>query len=171
MTTQALALGLILLFFLSINILLIRYMLIPLFSRPILLLNDVLPFLETQNCSYISHSASKKRKRKTSKKNLFETLFSISTKYDLIAFSNDKNKYTQFTVLVTKYYNPITFKRNGFLNQRDIQFSEETDALILTNINEKYKPQISIVGNVCPACQNEIVPNTSQCTDCGLFFT
>ncbi|NHN26009.1 hypothetical protein FIA58_010015 [Flavobacterium jejuense] len=170
--SQALAIGLILLFFLSINILLIRYILIPLFSRPILLLNDILAFLESQNCHYTSHSVSKKSNANYSKKTLLENLFSISTKYDLIAFSNNKNELTQFNVTVTNYYYPnFESKRSIFLKNRNIQFTEETNEEILSTITKLYVPKIKIVGNVCPACNTNIQPNTTQCSDCGLFFT
>lgn len=170
--SQALAIGLILLFFLSINILLIRYILIPLFSRPILLLNDILPFLESQNCLYISHSVSKKSKSTNSKKSLLEKMFSISEKYDLIAFSKDKKEYIQFNVWVTKYYSPFFgWKRKWFSKNRNIQFSEETDRNIIGNINKLYQPEINIVKNICPACKSKIEPNATLCFDCGLFFT
>lgn len=170
--SEALAIGLILLFFLSINILLIRYILIPLFSSSILLLNEVLPFLESQNCYYISHSVSKKSKSTNSKKSLLEKMFSISEKYDLIAFSNNKKEYIQFNVWVTKYYSPfLGCKRKRFSKNRNIQFSEETDRNIIGNINKVYQPEINIVKNICPACMGKIEPNITQCSDCGLFFT
>ena len=165
MTTQALAIAIILLLFLSINILLIRYILVPLFSKPILLHSDILPFLEAQNCLYISHSASKKKNTITSKKNFLETIFSSTKKYDLIAFSTKNNSYTLFNVLITKYYYPnFTFKRNAFLTNRNIQFIEETDLDILTEINELYQPKIKIVGDVCPACNSKTKPNSNQCS-------
>lgn len=171
-TTQALALGIILLLFLSINMLLIRYILVPLFSKPILLQSEILPFLETQNCLYISHSVSQKYIADTSKRNFLENIFSITTKYDVIAFSNNKNNYTQFNVLVTKYNYPyFRFKRNNFLTKRTIQFIEEKDETTISKVNDLYTPKIKKVENTCPACGDKISKTATQCNSCGIHFS
>ena len=130
------------LFFISIWIILIKYVFIPL-TQPRLSLKDSIDFLEKNNCTYIEHLSLKKvelRENHFNQKKGISARKVLSTKseYKIIGYSENENSYKLYWIEITSWW--YTFGKGIFEfliddtieKRRELKSIEETDLKVCT---------------------------------------
>lgn len=154
-------------FFLFIFLLIVRYILLPLFIRPILLQSEILTFLNNKQLIYREHHAIGQKQSVISELSFYQKITSISSYFIIIGYSKENNTFQVFYAIVTKNLAiPFSFPKN---KKRSIHFIEETNLNVLKTwiVNQK---EIIEISNFCPACGNKTNPQNQKCTSCGLAY-
>ena len=153
----------------------------PLFFIPKLTQYEALQFLESQDCVFVDfRSMVKKEKQQmlfnNEKPSFFESMFSETSKYVVVGFSEDQDSYKMFWIKLTQWflyhpkglYESLIGKR--IEKERQIEFVEELDPNNLKTLERKYSSKTVIVKDSCPACKSVLTPNERVCPGCGLVL-
>lgn len=151
----------------SIFLLIVRYLLLPLFMRPILLQSEILTFLNNKQLFYKGHHEISKNQINVPKPSFYQKMQSIHSYFIIIGYSKDNNSFQGYYAIVTKNITiPFSFLKN---KKRSIHFIEETNFNVLKNWIPNQKEIIGI-SNFCPACGNKTNSKNEKCASCGLAY-
>ena len=166
-------------FLLIFLILSIKLFLIPLFFKPKLTFNESIELMKKQKLKFIDKRELNKNEKKlnpfNNKKGIsFKNMYSMRTQYIIIGYSESKKEYIYFWLELTKWY--VFYMKFIFelLNSqkigksKNIILKEINEVNVLNDLNEVYKNKTVLIKDKCPACNNSISENTSECTNCGL---
>ena len=90
----------------------------------------------------------------------FDKVVSIKSEYKIIGFSQKENKYKIYWVELKSCLQLI--------GERNLNFIEEKDAELIYALQKEYNQEIINVTDTCPACNNGILTNETECKNCGL---
>ena len=150
---------------LSVSFLIIKYFLYPLFFKPKLNTSEIIEFLNKKECSLIEYKTlNKKEKRRNlfnqDKGLTFDNLISVKSEYKIIGYSQYENKHKIYWTEIQSWLPPF--------GKRILNFIEEKDAELLNGLQKEYNQEIISVTDNCPACNNGILTNETECKNCGL---
>jgi len=156
---------LLVLFIATIWYLSVRYIFFPIFFKPKIKSSEIFKFLEEKECSFTEYKTLNNTEKQ---RNLFnrikgfsvDELFTIRTEYKIVSFCIAENKFKIYWIEVQS--------RFTFFNKRTMQFIEEKDVEILNQLQKEYAQEIISVKDKCPACNDGILKNETECKNCGL---
>ncbi|MCG8805219.1 hypothetical protein G1K75_06065 [Tenacibaculum finnmarkense] len=167
-------------FFISIWIILLKYVLIPL-TKPRLSMKESIDFLEKNNCIYVEHLSLKKNELRENyfkrKKGIsLRKVLSTKSEYKIIGYSETENLYKIYWIEITSW--SYTFGKGTFEfliddtieKRRELKSIEETNLKILENLQSDYNVKTVIVSDKCPACGVSVLPKDLECKECGLNY-
>ena len=166
MDIQSLLIIFAILIILGLCILVIKFLLYPMFLKPKLHSTEALRLIESKNCLLIDCfpvTKIEKEKFNTSNRLSFDYLFSVKSQYKLIGRSIDNNQYKLFWVEIQSWSTPFI--------KRQLNFTEENNAEMLTKLRESYRSKKTLVTEKCPACESTVTLKDLKCSDCGLNFS
>lgn len=150
---------------LSVYFLIAKYFLYPLFFKPNLKSLEINGYLNDKQCVFID---SKNLNKNEKQRNIFgqsrglglDFFFSAKSEFKIIAFCLRDNRYNIYWVELKWWFLP--------LGKRILNFIPEENPEILNKIQNEYSPKTLIVIDRCPACNNELKSNETECKSCGL---
>lgn len=150
---------------LSISFLIGKYFLEPFFFKPKIRTSEIIEFLNEKKCSFKEYKTLTKKEKKRNvfnqKKGLtFDKVVSIKSEYKIIGFSQKENKYKIYWVELKSCLQ--------LFGERNLNFIEEKDAELIYALQKEYNQEIINVTDTCPACNNGILTNETECKNCGL---
>ena len=166
MDTQTLLIIFVILIILGFCILVIKFILYPMFLKPKLHTTEAVKLIKSKNCLLIDCSpATKIEKEGFNKSNRlsFDYLFSVKSQYKLIGRSIDNNQYKLFWVEIQSWSTPFI--------KRQLNFTEENNSEMLTKLLERYRSKNTLVTDKCPACESTVTLKDIKCSNCGLNFS
>ncbi|MCR8668071.1 hypothetical protein NO995_10285 [Aestuariibaculum sp. M13] len=152
---------------LSFWILIVKYILHPLFFKPKIKTSEITNFLNEKECSLVEYKSLNKKERERNIFNkpkglTFESFISGHSEYKIIGFSQKTNHYKIFWTDLESSFLPF--------GKRILNFIEEKNSELLNELQKEYTQEIINVFDRCPACQTLLFNNSKKCPVCGLNF-
>ena len=166
---------------LTIWFLIVKYFLYPIFFKPKLNSSETFDFLKKKNLVFVEKRELNKTERKLNpfnyKKGIsLKNMFSERAEYVLVGFSKPKKEYEYFWLELTQWYLfHMKFFYEALTGQkiekrRSLIIKEINDPKILAELKKKYEIEIVLIVDKCPACQNPVSDEMTECPNCGLHL-
>ena len=173
--------SIIILLFLFISFLTIKYLFIPLFFKPDIDKNEVKIFLEKKNLVFIDARPLTTQERKendfrSNDETFLERIYSIKSHYLITAFSAQKNQIKLYRLEIKNWM--ITYPKWAYeaiigkkiKNKRELNFYQIKDSNKIREAEKIIQGRI-LIKDKCPACNNPISANDKICSECGLALS
>jgi hypothetical protein len=150
---------------LSICFLITKYFLNPFFLKPKIKTSEIIKFLNKKKLIFIEYKALNRKEKQRNvfnqKKELtFDKIFSTKSEYKIIGFSQDENKYKIYWAEIKSWHR--------LFGKPNVNFIEGKDSKLLNELQKEYNHEIINVKDKCPACNNGLLKNETECKNCGL---